>query len=60
MLVGTPKIGYLRMQALSQNKEQHVHPRVATQAAASDRTSAEVGSGAVTCPAAPYLTFLLR
>jgi hypothetical protein len=37
--VGTLKNRYPRIQALSEDKEQGVHPRAATQAVASDHTS---------------------
>jgi hypothetical protein len=37
--VGTLKTGYPHIQALSQDKEQGVHPRAATQAVVSDHTS---------------------
>jgi hypothetical protein len=39
LVVGTLKTGYPRIQALSQDKEQGVHPHAATQAVASDHTS---------------------
>jgi hypothetical protein len=39
VVVGTLKTGYLRIQALSQGKEQDVYPRAATQAVASGHAS---------------------
>jgi ABC-type dipeptide/oligopeptide/nickel transport system ATPase subunit len=38
-VVSTLKTGYRRIQALSQDKEQSVHPRAATQDVASDHIS---------------------
>jgi hypothetical protein len=47
--VGTLKTGYLRIQALSQEKEQGVHPCATTQAIASDHTSLQRWALALPC-----------
>jgi hypothetical protein len=54
--IGTLKTGYPRIQALSQGKEQGVHPRAATQAIASDHTSLQRWAPAL--PRVPWLRAL--
>jgi hypothetical protein len=48
--IGTLKTGYPRIQSLSQDKEQHVHPRATTYAVALDHTSLQMWA-----PAPPHV-----